>query len=61
MYYQDFKRSNPPSHHGAIDGITVEEWFMQFEKIFDAMYAPDDDKRVKLSALCFKDLVKTWW
>lgn len=34
---------------------------MQLEKLSDAMYMPDYSERVRLIALCFRDLAETLW
>lgn len=61
MYYKDFKKSNAPPYFGAINGLVAKEWVMQLEKIFEAIYMPDNGERVRPATLCFRDLAVTWW
>ncbi|XP_019107893.1 uncharacterized protein LOC109136342 [Beta vulgaris subsp. vulgaris] len=58
-----FKRvsdSKSPSYDGKGDPVKLENWFRDFEKLFDAIQCPDN-RKVAIAAYYLKGEADFWW
>src|SRR3954471_19181918 len=60
-FFTTFQRATPPKFAGIRDGIAVDEWVAQLDKLFDVIHVPDDGERVRLASLCLTDQADAWW
>ena len=47
---QRFKAHNPPTFTGGGDPMVANHWFMQVEKVLEAMEITSDTTRIRLTA-----------
>ena len=47
---QRFRTHHPPTFTGGGDPMVVDHWFMQIEKVFEAMDITSDTTRIRLAA-----------
>ena len=47
---QRFKAYHPPTFTGGRDPMVVDHWFMQIEKVLEAMEITSDATRIRLAA-----------
>ena len=47
---QRFRTHHPPTFTGGKDPIVVDHWFMQIEKVLEAMEITSDATRIRLAA-----------
>ena len=47
---QRFRAYHPPTFTGGRDPMVVDHWFMQIEKVLEAMEITSDATRIKLAA-----------
>ena len=47
---QRFRAYRPPTFTGGKDSMVVDHWFMQNEKVLEAMEIPSDATRIRLAA-----------
>lgn len=57
--FATFKRYVPPTYAGAMDGVTVEEWIHQIDKLLRSLDVPDDGERVHLASHAVTDLANS--
>ena len=47
---QRFRTYHPPTFTGGKDPMVVDHWFMQIEKVLEAMEITSDTTRIRLAA-----------
>ena len=47
---QRFRAYHPPTFSGGRDSMVVDHWFMQIEKVLEAMEITSDATRIRLAA-----------
>ena len=47
---QRFRAYHPPTFTGGKDPMVVDHWFMQIEKVLEAMKITSDTTRIRLAA-----------
>ena len=47
---QRFRTHHPPTYTGGKDPMVVDHWFMQIEKVLEAMEITSDTARIRLAA-----------
>ena len=58
---QRFKAHHPPIFTGGGDPMVVDHWFMQVEKILEAMEITSDTTRIRLTAFQLEGETQVWW
>ena len=56
-----FKAHHPPTFTGGGDPMVAEHWFMQIEKVFEAMEITSDTTRIRLAAFRLEGEAQVWW
>ena len=58
---QRFKMHHPLTFTGGGDPIMVDHWFLQIEKILEAMEITSDATKIKLTAVQLEGESQVWW
>ena len=58
---QRFRAHHPPIFTGEGDPMVVDHWFMQVEKILEAMEITSDTTRIRLAAFQLEGEAQVWW
>ena len=58
---QRFKAHHPPTFTGGGDLMVVDHWFMQIEKVLEAMEITSDTTRIRLAAFQLEGEAQVWW
>ena len=56
-----FRAHHPPTFTGGEDPMVVDHWFMQVEKVLEAMEITSDTTRIRLAAFQLKGEAQVWW
>ena len=58
---QRFRAHHPPTFTGGGDPIVADHWFMQIEKVLEAMEITSDMTRIRLAAFQLEGEAQVWW
>ena len=58
---QRFRAHHPPTFTGGGDLMVVGHWFMQIEKVLEAMKITSDMTRIRLAAFHLEGEAQVWW
>ena len=58
---QRFRAYHPPAFTGGGDPMVVDHWFMQIEKVLEAMEITSDLTRIRLAAFQLEGEAQVWW
>ena len=58
---QRFRDHHPPTFTGGGDPMVVDHWFMQIEKVLEAMEITSDVTRIRLAAFQLEGEDQVWW
>ena len=58
---QRFRAHHPPTFTGGGDPIVVDHWFMQIEKVLEAMKITFEATRIRLAAFQLEGEAQVWW
>ena len=58
---QRFRAHNPPTFTGGGDPMVANCWFMQVEKVLEAMEITSDMTRIRLAAFQLEGEAQVWW
>ena len=58
---QRFRAHHPPKFTGGGDPMVVDHWFMQIEKVLEAMEITSDATRIILAAFQLEVEAQVWW
>ena len=58
---QRFRAHHPPLFTGGGDLVVADHWFMQVEKILEAMEITSDTTRIRLVAFQLEGEAQVWW
>ena len=58
---QRFRVHHPPTFTGRGDPMVADHWFMQIEKVLEAMEITFDATRIRLVAFQLEGEAKVWW
>ena len=58
---QRFRAHHPPTFTGGGDSMVVDHWFMQVEKVLEAMEITFDMTGIRLSTFQLQGEVQVWW
>ena len=58
---QRFRAHHPPTFIGGGDPMVVEYWFMQVEKVLEALEITSDTTRIRLAAFQLEGEAQVWW
>ena len=58
---QRFRAHHPPTFTGGGDLMVADHWFMQVEKVLEAMEITFDTTRIRLAAFQLKGEAHVWW
>ena len=58
---QKFRAHHPPIFIRGGDPIVVDHWFMQVEKVLEAMEITSNTTRIRLAAFQLKGEAQVWW
>ena len=58
---QRFKVHHPPTFIGGADPMVADYWFMQVEKVLEAMEITFDTIRIRLTAFQLEGEAQVWW
>ena len=56
-----FRAHHPPTYTGGGDPMVAEHWFMQIEKVLEAMEITSDTTRIRLAAFQLEGEAQVWW
>ena len=59
--FQRFRAHHPPTFTGGGDPMVVDHWFMQIEKVLEAMEITSDATRIRLAAFQLEGEAQAWW
>ena len=57
---QRFKAHHPPTFTGGGDPMVADHWFMQVEKVLEAMEITSGTKRIRLAAFQLEGEAQVW-
>ena len=60
-HLQRFRSHYPPTFMGGGDSMMADYWFMQVQKILEAMEITSDTTRIKLAAFQLEGETQVWW
>ena len=60
-HLQRFRSHHPPTFIGEGDPMVADHWFMQVEKIFEAMEITSNTTKVRLAAFQLEGEAQVWW
>ena len=58
---QRFRTHHPPTFTGGGDPMVADHWFMQLEKVLEAMEITSDATRIRLAAFQLENEAQIWW
>ena len=58
---QRFRGHHPPTFTGGGDPMVADRWFMQVEKVLEAMEITSDATRITLAAFQLEGEAHVWW
>ena len=58
---QRFRALHPPIFTGGGDPMVADHWFMQVEKVLEAMEITSDTTRIRLAAFQLEGEAQVWW
>ena len=58
---QRFRAHHPPTFIGGGDPMVADHWFMQIEKVLEAMEITSDATRIRLAAFQLEGEAQVWW
>ena len=58
---QRFKAHHPPTFTKGRDPMVADHWFMQVEKVLEAMEITSDTTRIRLAAFQLEGEAQVWW
>ena len=58
---QRFRAHHPPTFTGGGDPMVADYWFMQIEKVLEAMEITSDATRIRLVAFQLEGEAQVWW
>ena len=58
---QRFRTYHPPTFTGGRDPMVVDYWFMQNEKVLEAMKITSDATRIRLAVFQLESEAQIWW
>ena len=58
---QRFRAHYPPTFTGGGDPMVADHWFIQIEKVLEAMEITSDTTRIRLAAFQLEDEAQVWW
>ena len=58
---QRFRAHYPPTFTGGGDPMVADQWFMQVEKVLEAMEITFDATRIRLAAFQLEGVAQVWW
>ena len=58
---QRFRAHHPPTFTGGGDSMVADHWFMQIEKVLEAMKITSDATRIRLAAFQLEGEAQVWW
>ena len=58
---QRFRAYHPPTFTGGGDPMVINHWFMQLEKVLEAMEITSYATRIKLAAFQLENEAQIWW
>ena len=58
---QRFRAHHPPTFTRGGDPMVADHWFMQIEKVLEAMEITSDATRIRLAAFQLKGEAQVWW
>ena len=58
---QRFRAHHPPTFIGGGDSMVADHWFMQVEKVLEAMKITSDTTRIRLAAFQLEGEAQVWW
>ena len=58
---QRFRAHHPPTFIGGGDPMVADHWFIQIEKVLEAMKITFDATRIRLAAFQLESEAQIWW
>ena len=58
---QIFIAHHPPTFTGGADPVVADHWFLQIDKVLEAMKITSDATRIKLAAFQLEGEAHVWW
>ena len=58
---QRFRAHHPPTFTGGGDPMVADHWFMQVEKVLEAMEITSDTTRIRLATFQLEGEAQVWW
>ena len=58
---QRFRAHHPPTFTGGGDTVLADHWFMQIDKVLEAMEITSDASRIRLVAFQLEGEAQIWW
>ena len=58
---QRFRAHHPPTFTGGGDPMVANHWFIQIEKVLEAMEITSDTTKIKLVAFQLESEAQVWW
>ena len=59
--FQRFRAYHPPTFKGRRDPMVVDHWFMQNEKVLEAMEITSDATRIRQAVFQLEGEAQIWW
>ena len=58
---QRFRAHHPPTFTEGGDPMVADHWFMQIEKVLEAMEITSDATKIRLAAFQLESEAQVWW
>ena len=58
---QRFRAHHPPTFTGGGDSMVADHWFMQIEKVLEAMKITSAATRIRLATFQLEGVAQVWW
>ena len=58
---QRFRAHHPPTFTGGGNPMVADHWFMQVEKVLEALEITSDTTRIRLAAFQLEGEAQVWW
>ena len=58
---QRFRAHHPPTFTGGGDPMVADHWFMQIEKVLEAMEITSDMTKIRLAMFQLEREAQVWW
>ena len=58
---QKFRAHHPPTFIGGGDRMVADHWFIQIEKVLEAMEITSDTTRIRLAVFQLESEAQVWW